>query len=358
MRRLYLFALMAAISAPLAAGAQPQPRPQLQAQKASHAYREKPVKVASTPGVTLACTLTLPAGKGPFAAVVLITGSGAQDRDEAFEGHRPFFVLADDLTRRGVAVLRCDDRGFAHSTGDFASATSLDFAQDTEAEAAALRARHDIDPGRVGLIGHSEGGMIAPMVAARDPKIAFIVMMAGPGAPIRDLMTAQRLAVGRAMGADPAVTAHNAAELAKLDQAVAEATSPGAAEAAVTQIMQADTPTLPAGAIGLQAKYLSSPWYRFFIAHDPSIALAQVKVPILALNGSKDVQVVASVNLPPIREATKANPDVTIVELPGLNHLFQTAGTGAPSEYGQIAEALAPLALSTIGDWVVAHARR
>jgi len=115
---------------------------------------------------------------------------------------------------------------------------------------------------------------------------------------------------------------------------------------------------MPAGAVGLQAKYLSSPWYRFFIAYDPRIALAQVKVPILAINGSKDVQVVASVNLPPIREATKANPDVTVVELPGLNHLFQTADTGGPTEYGQIAETLAPIALTTMGDWVVAHTQR
>jgi pimeloyl-ACP methyl ester carboxylesterase len=351
MRGLCLIALIAAV--PLAARAQPSPAPQK-----TDAYSEHGVKVTSVPGVTLACTLTVPRGKGPFPGAVLITGSGAQDRDEAVGQRRPFQVLADDLARRGVAVLRCDDRGFAKSTGDFGSATSLDFSQDTESEAAFLRARHEIDPGRVGLIGHSEGGMIAPMVAARDPKIAFIVLMAGPGAPVRELMSAQRAAVAKVNGVDPEVIARNGAEFAKLDQAVIEATSSGAAEAAVTRIMQADTPAMPAGAVGLQAKYFSSPWYRFFIAYDPRIALARVKVPILAINGSKDVQVVPGVNLPPIREATKANLDATVVELPGLNHLFQTAETGSPREYDRIEESIAPLAVQTIGDWVAARVRR
>jgi pimeloyl-ACP methyl ester carboxylesterase len=346
MRGLRLLALIAAV--PLAARAEAPQKPP---------YHEESAKVASAPGVTLACTLTVPHGKGPFPAAVLITGSGAQDRDEAVNGRRPFWVLADSLTRRGVAVLRCDDRGFAHSTGDFPSATTLDFAQDTEAEAAFVRGRREIDPARVGLIGHSEGGMIGPMVAARDPKIAFIVMMAGPGAPIRELMAAQREAVARVNGVDPDTIAKNGAQFAKLDQAVIDAASAYAAEAAVTRIMQADTPAMPAGAVGMQAKYFSSPWYRFFIAYDPRIALAQVKVPILAINGAKDVQVVPGVNLPPIREATKSNPDATVVELPGLNHLFQTAGTGSPMEYDHIDEAIAPLAVQTIGDWVVAHTR-
>jgi pimeloyl-ACP methyl ester carboxylesterase len=354
MRWLPLIGVLALIAPVAARGAEPVAQEPVK----PYPYLDASVKVASVPGVRLACTLTTPRGKGPFPGAVLITGSGAQDRNEAFQNHRPFLILADDLTRRGVAVLRCDDRGFAKSTGDFPSATSLDFADDTEAEAAFLRAQRGIDPNRVGLIGHSEGGMIAPMVAARDPKIAFIVLMAGPGAPIRELMTAQREAVGRASGVDPAKIAKDDAALAKVDQAIADAPSSGAAEAAVNRIMPADMPGMPAGAVGLQAKFLSSPWYRFFIAYDPRIALSRVRVPILAINGSKDTQVVASLNLPAIAEATKANGDVTIVELPGLNHLFQTAGTGAPSEYGQIPETLAPAALSTIGDWVVTHTRR
>lgn len=318
-------------------------------------YREEEVSVASAQGVRLACTLTVPAVHGPFPAVVLITGSGAQDRDEARPNHRPFLVLADHLTRRGIGVLRCDDRGFARSTGDFVSATSADFAVDTQAEAAWLRARSGVDAAHVGLIGHSEGGMIAPMVAARDPKIAFIVLMAGPGAPIRDLMAAQRAAVARVNGVDPATAARNVAEMTRLDIAVAEAKDAYAAEAAVTRIMQAETPGMPAGAIGLQAKYLSSPWYRFFVAYDPQVELAKVKVPILALDGDKDVQVVSSQNLPAIRAATQANSDVTTLELPGVNHLFQTASTGSPSEYNQIQETVAPIALTTISDWIARH---
>src|SRR6185369_7709526 len=152
------------------------------------------------PGVKLAGTLTLPQGRGPFPAVVMITGSGAQDRDETILGHKPFAVIADRLTRDGIAVLRVDDRGFAKSTGDFTKATDDDFAVDAAANVAFLRKRPDIDPKRVGLIGHSEGGLVAPKVAAKDPKIAFIVLMAGPGVPLSEVLREQRRLLSPAMG--------------------------------------------------------------------------------------------------------------------------------------------------------------
>ncbi|MBS0364041.1 MAG: alpha/beta hydrolase [Proteobacteria bacterium] len=328
-------------------------RPQVPAKP--YPYKEEEVSVLSAPGVTLACSLTTPTGKGPFPGVVMITGSGAQDRDEALAGHRPFLVISDHLTRHGVSVLRCDDRGFAKSTGVFAEATSLDFAKDTEAEAAFLRARPGIDAKRVGLIGHSEGGLIAPLVAVADPKIAFIVLMAGPGVPTAQLMAAQRAAIAKASGVDAALVARNEALLDQINAVVVKAADTASAKAAAEQVARAAYPNAPQAMIDSQLAAVTTPWYRWFIGYDPAPTLAKVKAPILALDGTKDVQVVASQNLPGIRAATQANKDVTIVELEGLNHLFQTAGTGAPAEYGKIEETVSPKALDVMTDWIVKH---
>jgi pimeloyl-ACP methyl ester carboxylesterase len=316
-------------------------------------YREEEVAFDSAPGVRLAGSLTLPAGKGPFPVAVMITGSGAQDRDETLFDHKLFLVIADRLTRDGVAVLRTDDRGTAKSTGEFAKATSEDFAGDARAAVAYLRARPDIDPRRVGLIGHSEGGMIGPMVAALDPKIAFVVMLAGPGAPVHELMVGQRAAVARAMGAAPAAVAQNEALMSRVEAALAGVKDPEAATAVATKVLTEGG--LPPTAVKAQAAMLSSPWFRWFIAYDPAPTLAKLRMPVLALDGDKDTQVVSSQNLPPIRAALKANPDATVMELPGLNHLFQTATTGGPGEYAQIEETISPAALTLISGWVVKH---
>ena len=325
-------------------------------------YREEDVAFDSAPGVKLAGTLTLPAGRGPFPVAVLISGSGAQNRDEELLGHRPFLVLADHLTRKGIAVLRYDDRGFARSTGSFAKATSEDFAVDALAAVAYLRTRPEIDVRRIGLVGHSEGGMIAPMAAVKDPKIAWIVLIAGPGAPSRALMVAQREAVMKAMGASPEVMAKSAAAWDRATDALLAAKTSDEAKASLTTIFSETAPAGDPAAVKVnvaaQVQQLTTPWFRYFIAYDPAPTLAKVRQPILAVNGSKDMQVIASQNLPAIRAATRANPDVTIVELPGLNHLLQTAGAGAPSEYGQIAETMSPTALETISGWIVAHTRR
>ena len=320
-------------------------------------YKEEDVSVPTVPGVVMACSVTTPAGKGPFPGVVMITGSGAQDRDESLVGHQPFLVISDHLTRHGIAVLRCDDRGTARSTGDFGAATSADFAKDTQAEAAWLRARPGIDARHVGLVGHSEGGMIAPMVAAADPKIAFIVLMAGPGVPTAELMAAQRAAVAKASGLNvpPAALAKSEALVAQINAAVVKAADTASARTAAEAIIRGAYPAISDAAMAGQTAPLISPWYRWVIAYDPRPTLARVKAPILALNGTKDVQVVASQNLPSIRDATKANKDVTIVELDGLNHLFQTAGTGAPAEYAKIEETVSPKALDLMTDWIVKH---
>jgi pimeloyl-ACP methyl ester carboxylesterase len=330
-------------------------RPQTPAKP--YPYREEEVAIDSAPGVRLAGTLTLPRGKGPFPAVVMITGSGAQDRDEALLGHKPFLVIADRLTRDGIAVLRVDDRGFGKSTGDFLKASIQDFAVDAAAQVAWLRKRPDIDPGRIGLIGHSEGGVVAPLVAAKDRKIAFVVMMAGPGAPLAEVLKAQRALLGPGMGMSPEKLAQSQLLIDKAVAAMIGAKDQAAAEAQALAVLTPGYAALgqPASQAAAAAKQLSAPEIRSLLVYDPRPTLALVKAPILALNGSKDMQVPAEMDLAAIRGATKANRDVTLVELPNLNHLFQTAKTGAVGEYADIEETVAPIALDTMSAWIVKH---
>lgn len=331
-------------------------RPQMPAKP--YPYREEEVAFESAPGVKLAGTLTLPEGKGPFPAAILISGSGAQDRDEQLLGHRPFLVLADHLTRRGIAVLRYDDRGYGKSTGRFQDATSSDFAVDAAAAVAFLRDRKDIDTGRIGLIGHSEGGMVGPMVAAKDPTIAFVVLLAGPGAPSRELMAAQRAAVAKARGIPPEAVARNETFAGRIDTLLAETADWEAAKVEVTKVVGqgAAVVGVPVEQLIAANQLLFTPWYREFIAHDPRPNLAKLRMPVLTVNGANDLQVIAGQNLPAIREALKANKDATVIELPGLNHLFQTSATGDPRDYGRIEETFAPAALATVSDWVRARA--
>ena len=332
-----------------------EPRLRPQTPKPPFPYRAEDVSFDSAPGVRLAGTLTLPEGKGPFPAAILLNGSGPQDRDETFMGHKAFLLLADTLTRRGIAVLRTDDRGFGKSTGDFNAATGQDFVVDAQAAVAFLRGRREIDGKRIGLIGHSEGGIIGPLVAVADPQIAFVVLLGGPGVPSRELLAVQREAVGRTAGLPPEAIAQNEATWSRLEQALAAAPdlAQGQADAAKVLI---DT-GMPADTANATIRQIASPWYKWFIAYDPRPTLAKLHIPVLAMNGGKDVQVSAKQNLPAIREALKGDPDATIVELPGLNHLFQTAETGAPVEYSRIEETMAPAALATLADWVATHAK-
>ncbi|HEX6371177.1 MAG TPA: alpha/beta fold hydrolase [Longimicrobium sp.] len=324
-------------------------------------YREEEVSYASAAGVRLAGTLTLPAGEGPHPAVLLVTGSGPQDRDETIYSHRPFAVLADYLTRRGIAVLRVDDRGMGESTGSFGAADSEDFADDALAGVRFLDARRDIGP--VGIIGHSEGGMIAPMVAARAPEVRFVVLMAGPGIPIREAMLLQSDRVLRAYSLPDSLVRRltqlqgelYAAMLAEPDSAALEARlrEVGTRFLATLSPQEQALPGLRSADVSASVRLLVTPWWRWFVRYDPGPALRRVTVPVLALNGSLDVQVVADENLAGLRQALSGNPDATVEKLEGLNHLFQTAVTGAPGEYGQIEETLAPAVLQRIGDWIV-----
>jgi dienelactone hydrolase len=308
-----------------------------------------PNKAAS---VTLAGTLTIPPGKGPFPAVLLIAGSGRNNRDESLAGHSPFLVLSDYLTRKGIVVLRADKRGVDKSGGDYATATTSDFASDAEAGVAYLVTRPEVDPHKIGLIGHSEGGVIAPMVAAADPTVAFIVMMAGSGVPGIDIIVEQTLRISEASGQSREEAEKNAAEERKILTLVEQEKDD--AELA-KKLREQLAGKVPEATLNAQIRALSSPWYRAFIQYDPSVALSKVKCPVLALIGEKDLQVPADQNLPAIRKALAAsgNKNVEVDELPGLNHLFQPAKTGAPSEYSEIETTISPIALEKIASWIL-----
>lgn len=328
-----------------------KPRPQ--EPKKPYPYRAEDVKYENkSAGITLGGTLTLPQGNGPFPAVLLITGSGPQDRDEALLGHRPFFVLADYLTRKGIAVLRVDDRGVGESTGDFSAATTADFATDVEAGVAYLKTRPEVNIHKIGLVGHSEGGLIAPMVAARNHDVAFIVMMAGTGVPGDQVIAEQTRLILEANGMSHEAAAKRGADELETLALVKQEKDPAVLAQKLREKLAGRLPEAQIGAAIMQA---NSPWMRYFINYDPAIALSKVTCPVLALNGSKDLQVPPQQNLPPIRRALEAggNKHFEIAELPGLNHLFQTAKTGSPSEYAQIDETIAPAALETIAGWIV-----
>jgi uncharacterized protein len=315
-------------------------------------YREEEVTYENkVQNVTLAATLTIPQGKGPFPGVVLITGSGPQDRDETLLGHKPFLVLSDYLTRHGIAVLRADDRGTGKSTGVFATATTADFATDTEAGVAYLKTRAEVDPHKIGLIGHSEGGVIAPMIAARNKDVAFIVMMAGTGVPGDEVLVAQIEAINIANGKAPEAAAKDAAREGEILKLVETTNDPAQLEKALKEKMPVDAPATQAG---LQVELLTSPWFKYFLTYDPATALRKVTCPVLVLNGSLDKQVLPDQNLPAIRKALAeaGNKNVEIDELPGLNHLFQTAKTGSPTEYAQIEETISPVALEKMAVWI------
>ena len=340
-----------------AAVVKPLDRPQVP--KAPFPYTSEDVEFdnPTVPGVRLAGTLTLPPGKGPFPTVVLIAGSGPNNRDERLLDHPVFLVLADWLTRQGIAVLRYDKRGVAGSKGDYLHATSTDFASDVDAALGYLRGRKDIDRKRLGLVGHSEGGYIAPMVAAKDPKVAFIVLMAGPAVLGSEILALQGRLIAQASGTPTTMLDSTEKTNRATFEVIRTASSDEDAYTKARAVLTAGNPTFAPAMLDAMAKQLSSPWMRFMLSYDPAIDLRKVRCPVLAINGSKDLQVPASQNLPAMRASLSHNRDATILELPGLNHIFQTATTGSPTEYGEITETISPVALKTISDWIVAHTK-
>jgi uncharacterized protein len=315
-------------------------------------------------GVKFAGTLTLPRGKASSPSVILITGSGPQNRNEELLGHKPFLVLADYLTRRGVAVLRVDDRGVGGSSGSVSNSTSENFAADALAGIEFLKGHKGIDAKRIGLVGHSEGGLIAPLVASQSDDVAFIVLLAGPGLPGEDILLAQAALILKASGAGPEALAKQretqemmfAVLKQEKDNAAAEKKMREEFDKRMAGLSEAEKAQAKQTLEG-QIKMVLSPWFRHFLTYDPRPALAKVKCPVLALNGENDLQVPFTENLSEIEATLKAagNKDVTVMRLPKLNHLFQTSETGLPGEYVKIEETFAPVALKTIGDWILAR---
>lgn len=310
-------------------------------------------------GLKLAGTLTIPAKAKNCPAVVLISGSGAQDRDETIFEHRPFFVIADYLTQNGIAVLRVDDRGVGGSEGNIQEATSEDFASDVSAGIEFLKTRTEINHTQIGLIGHSEGGLIAPIVASRSNDVGFIVLLAGPGIIGEQILYEQNDLSLTAAGMNEEIINQNrqlqktifdiilnekdtVKQLNRLQQAYS-----GGAYSMLNEEQQ--------NAIDAQAQAINTPWLRFFLTYDPYPVLTKVKCPVLALNGEKDVQVPAKSNLAAIEKAVKegGNMNVKTMQLKNLNHLFQNCNTGTVEEYGEIEETISPEVLKIIKDWIL-----
>ncbi len=306
----------------------------------------------------LAGTLSLPFGNGPFPAVVLISGTGHNTRDEDVWGHKVFLVLADALTRKGLAVLRYDKRGVGGSTGNYDTATTADFTSDALAAVTWLKTQPQMDASRIGVLGHSEGGIIAPAVAATDKSVAFVIMIAGPSIRGDKLFVLQSAMTAKAYGAPDDYIAKRKIFDQELYAAILSAPSESTAlDRAKVLVAQGVTDKIvDANEAETLAKDDTTPWERYFLAYDPAPTLAQLRVPVLVLNGSLDVQVPAKENLAAAREALRNNPDATVIELPGMNHLLQDAKTGAPNEYNDIEETMSPAALKIITDWLTKYA--
>jgi len=315
-------------------------------------------------GINLAGTFTLPNKEGVFPVVILISGSGPQNRDDELLGHKPFLVLSDFLTKNGIAVLRYDDRGTALSKGDFKTATSADFATDVESAIAYLKTRKEINRKKIGLIGHSEGGLIAPMVASKSKDVAFIVLLAGTGIQGDQILLLQQKLIGKASGVSEEDLQKSEIENRKVFDIVIKSTNLEKLMIDLTDFIKnslKDNPNAkkPEGInnddfVKLQVKQIATPWMQYFIKYNPTPALERVKCPVLAINGEKDLQVSSKENLEAIKKAlTKGgNKKVTTKEFPNLNHLFQECKTGSPNEYATIEETFSPTALIEILNWI------
>ncbi|MDT3696430.1 MAG: alpha/beta hydrolase [Ignavibacterium sp.] len=313
--------------------------------------------------VVLAGTLTFPKNGNLFPAVILITGSGGQNRDEEIFNHKPFLVIADYLTRNGIAVLRFDDRGVGQSTGKQENSTTEDFAKDVLAGVNFLKERKEIDKTKIGLIGHSEGGLIAPLAAVQSNDISFIILMAGPGVSGYSILALQNELIMRSEGASE----DEIQKTLKAQQevfSILKNSSKDNLEKELRDKLSIEYQSLTDDEkaklgdsetyINMQTNILTSPWFKYFLNHDPASVLEKVNCPVLAINGENDLQVPPKENLSAIKKALEkgGNRNFEVIELKGLNHLFQTSETGKISEYGQIEETISPLALQTMLDWI------
>ncbi len=328
-------------------------------------YRQEKVTFENAiDNITLAGTLTIPQGSGKFPVAILITGSGPQNRDEEIFGHKPFLVIADHLTKLGIAVLRFDDRGVNESTGNFTEATTADFATDVESAIGYLKTRPDIDKKQIGLVGHSEGGIIAPMVAVNTKDVAFMVLLAGTGVSGYETSLIQATTL-RAFPV-PDEDAYNKFITDALDIASADKDVALVREELTAFYDKSPFFNAMAGTGEQRDQVLkglvetrTTKWIRYFYNYNPAEVLEQVKCPVLSLNGTKDLQVVADVNQAGIKAALEKgnNKDFQVIALEGLNHMFQTAETGAMNEYDDIEETFSPKALKIMSDWILARVK-
>lgn len=324
-----------------------------QTPKPPFAYPTRDVVIQSG-DIELAGTLALPAGPGPHPAAILITGSGAQDRDETLFDHKPFLVLADHLAKNGIATLRLDDRGIGGSKGDLSTVTTEILAADVNAAVAFVRTQPEIDKARVGVIGHSEGGIVGPAAAAKNKDIAFVVMLAGTGVTGEQIVVKQTELITKKSGLPDAEVAKAVKQQREIFDTLAKEKDESKAREQIAAIIRTTGPVDDA-ALKPQIDVLFSKWFRAFMAHDPRPVLTKLKVPVLALVGELDLQVDADQNVPEIEKALKKgkNKRATIKRMPGLNHLFQHAKTGLVTEYGTIEETMSTEVLALVSSWIL-----
>ena len=324
-------------------------------------WQEESISYNSVANITLSGTLTFPASEEPFPAVILIAGAGQSCRDAAIFGHKPFQVLAEYLSSKGIAVLRFDKRGCGESTGNFNMATTEDFADDVLAGVEFLKSRKEINSKKIGLIGHSEGGIIAPMTAVKSHDIAFAVLMAACGISGEEFMYSWNESIEKAKGASIEIIEKNYQHKKVLFDVLKNEKDPDIATKQLRELIiiyahpKQEPTNEESDAIDVELSYLNTPWFRYFLSYDPSIALKQVKIPVLALNGELDQQVSSKQNLSVIGKALEegGNKDYTLIELPSLNHWFQTWREGSFEEYTKTEETLAPNALKLIAEWIL-----
>lgn len=325
-------------------------------------YIEENIKyLNSAARVTLAGTLTRPNSDKPCPTVILIAGSGPNDRNETLFGHKPFLVLADHLTKAGIAVLRFDKRGVGESTGNYETATTEDFRDDVCAGIEYLKTRKEINTKFLGLIGHSEGGIIAPMVASQSKDIAWIILMAASGVKGEELLYEQARLISQVMGMGTEQIAQQQQLQNAMFSIVKKESNIEKAELLLRAVIakhicekMKEKENLDPETFASQIKRVNTSWFRYFLNYDPTVALKQINIPVLALNGELDLQVSSKQNLTAIRKSIEnRNISFTAIEFPRLNHLFQTCENGSITEYATIEETISPLALKTISEWVL-----
>jgi len=330
-------------------------------------YKEEEVvfKNKSAESVFLAGTLTIPQGSGPFKAVILVSGSGPQNRDEFILGHSPFLILSDRLTRQGIIVLRYDDRGVAKSTGDFNAATTMDFASDADAAVKYLKSRKDLIISEIGIAGHSEGGLIAPITATKNKNVDFIVMLAGPGIPGDSILNLQGDLIAKASGFTDSMIYYYSAIRHAIINVVKEETDMQVISQKIITINKEFLKTTPPYILDqmqMSAKdstsaldFYANVWTKYFLSYDPRPTLEKLKIPVLALNGTSDLQVPFKENLNGIEMALKksGSGNYKIMEMKGLNHLFQVSESGSPGEYSILEETFNEEVMEIIANWIL-----